>query len=172
MENNFNIDQKSLLSVLTSMQPICSKRTTLDTTSSILFHADHKELVIKSTDLEISLKVSNQLENSSFTESKSFLVSGKKIFDLIKELEGDINFSLDESDIKINSGKAKLTLNIKDAQEFPPFPERIENLMQLDAKVLLNLLDKVSFIIPQNNSNQALNGLLIEISNKDLTMTA
>ena len=92
MENNFNIDQKSLLSVLTSMQPICSKRTTLDTTSSILFHADHKELVIKSTDLEISLQVSNQLENSSFTESKSFLVSGKKIFDLIKELEGDITF--------------------------------------------------------------------------------
>ena len=172
MENNFNIDQKSLLSVLTSMQPICSKRTTLDTTSSILFHADHKELVIKSTDLEISLQVSNQLENSSFTESKSFLVSGKKIFDLIKELEGDINFSLDKNDIKINSGKAKLTLNIKDSQEFPVFPERIENLMQLDAKVLLNLLDKVSFIIPQNNSNQALNGLLIEISNKDLTMTA
>ena len=172
MENNFNIDQKSLLSILTSMQPICSKRTTLDTTSTILFHADHKELVMKSTDLEISLQVSSPLENSAFSEAKSFLVSGKKIFELIKELEGDINFTLENNNIKINSGKAHLSLHIKDAQEFPPFPERIENLMQIDSKTLLNLLEKVAFIIPQNNSNQALNGLLIEISKNDLKMTA
>lgn len=172
MENNFNIDQKSLLAILTSMQPICSKRTTLDTTSSILFQADHKELVVKSTDLEVSLQVSSPLENCEFEDSKSFLVPGKKIFDLIKELEGDIKFSLKDNNIKINSGKAELSLHIKDAQEFPPFPERIENLMQLDSKLLLNLLEKVAFIIPQNNSNQALNGLLIEISKDSLKMTA
>ena len=51
-------------------------------------------------------------------------------------------------------------LNIKDAQEFPPFPERIENLMQLNAAFLLEMLDKVAFLIPQNNANPALNGLL------------
>jgi DNA polymerase III subunit beta len=129
-------------------------------------------LVVKSTDLEISLQVSSALENSAFSEAKSFLVSGKKIFDLIKELEGDISFHLEDNSIKIHSGKAELTLHIKDAQEFPPFPERIENLMQLDSKLLLKLLEKVAFIIPQNNSNQALNGLLIEISNNDFKMTA
>ena len=33
-----------------------------------------------------------------------------------------------------------LCLNIQDAQNFPPFPERIENLMQLNAPFLLELL--------------------------------
>jgi DNA polymerase-3 subunit beta len=33
------------------------------------------------------------------------------------------------------------------------------------------MLDKVAFLIPQNNANAALNGLLLEISDKDLKMT-
>src|SRR3990167_1342360 len=44
--------------------------------------------------------------------------------------------------------------------------------MQLDAKVLLAMLEKVAFLIPQNNSNPALNGLFLEISERDLKMTA
>ena len=32
---SFTLDQKKLLSVLSSMQPICTKRTTLDATPSI-----------------------------------------------------------------------------------------------------------------------------------------
>ena len=58
------------------------------------------------------------------------------------------------------SGSVDLALNIKDAQEFPPFPERIENLMQLSASFLLEMLDKVAFLIPQNNANPALNGII------------
>lgn len=172
MENSFNIDQKSLTGILSSMQPICAKRTTLDATTSILFQADHKELVVKSTDLEISLQYSCPLEGSGFEETKSFLVSGKRVFDLVRELEGDIKFYLNEGKVSLVSGSAELSLNIKNAQEFPPFPERIENLMQISSTLLLSMLEKVAFIIPQNNSNQALNGLFIEVNNQELKMTA
>lgn len=172
MENTFNIDQKSLTNILSSMQPICAKRTTLDTTTSILFQADHKELVIKSTDLEISLQYSCPLSESGFEDSKSFLVSGKRVFDLVKELEGDIKFFLNGNKVSLVAGSAELSLNIKDAQEFPPFPERIENLMQVESSLLLAMLERVSFLIPQNNSNAALNGLFIEVNQQELKMTA
>ncbi len=43
--------------------------------------------------------------------------------------------------------------------------------MQLDASFLLTILDKVSFLIPQNNANPALNGLFLEISDSELMMT-
>ena len=56
MEKKFAIDQKNLCSLLTAMQPICTRRTALDATSNILFHVSAKELVLKSTDLEISLQ--------------------------------------------------------------------------------------------------------------------
>ena len=171
MNNTFIVEQKPFLAILSAMQPICSKRTTLDATNYILFSCGHKELVLKSTDLEISLQSSYLLKNSSVESPFSFLVSGKRIFDLVKELEGDVEFLCDDNQVTLKSGSVELALNIKDAQEFPPFPERIENLMQLHAPELLEMLDKVAFLIPQNNANPALNGLLLEIAPTHFMMT-
>lgn len=171
MNNRFTVNQKSLMAILASMQPMCTKRTALDATSSILFNVGHKELILKATDLEISLQSSYPMEESTIEEPCSFLVPGRRIFELVKELDGMIEFQLDGSQLELRAGSVNLSLHIKDAQEFPPFPERIENLMQFDAESLLNLLNNVAFLIPQNNANPALNGLLLEVSKTGLTMT-
>jgi DNA polymerase-3 subunit beta len=172
MKNNyFSVEQKPFMAILSSMQPICTKRTTLDATTYILFQVGHKELVLKSTDLEISLQSSYQLDDCVIDDPISFLVSGKRLFELVKELEGTIIFSLHDSHVALQTGEVKVSLNIRDAQDFPPFPERIENLMQLDAPFLLGMLGKVGFLIPQNNSNPALNGLYLEIAPSGLKMT-
>lgn len=172
MNNRFIVEQKGLLAILSSMQPICAKRTTLDATTSILFHVGHKELTLKSTDLEISLQASCAIKGSDIENTVSFLVSGKRIFDLVKELDGDITFDISDTQLYLGAGTVKLSLNIKDTADFPPFPERIENLMQLDASFLLTMLNKIAFIIPQNNANAALNGLYLEIDQAELKMTA
>lgn len=171
MVETFVVEQKPLLSILSSMQPICAKKTVLDVTTSLLFSVSAKELIVKGTDLEISLQSSYPLATSTFAEPKSFLVNGKRLFDIAKELEGDITLTLQNNQLLLSAGNVNLALNIKDAQEFPPFPERIENLMHLDATFVLGLLDKVAFLIPQNNANPALNGLYLEISPECLTMT-
>lgn len=171
MEKRFVVDQKNLLSFLAAMQPICTKRTTLDATTCILFQVGYKELVLKSTDLEISLQSSCILQESTLTEPEIFLVPGKRIFEIVKELEGAITFYLKPQQLALQAGMVNLALNIKDAQEFPPFPERIENLMHFEAPFFLKILDSVAFLIPQNNANPALNGLLLEISTQGLTMT-
>jgi DNA polymerase-3 subunit beta len=171
MENRFIVEQKPFLALLAAMQPICTKRTTLDATTYIMFAVGHKELVLKSTDLEISLQSSYLVKKSDVDQPFSFLVSGRRIFDLVKELDGDIEFICENNQLTLQAGSVDLSLNIKDAQEFPPFPERIENLMQLSASFLLEMLDKVAFLIPQNNANQALNGLYLEISDAEFKMT-
>lgn len=172
MKNIFVVEQKPLLSILSSMQPICTKRTTLDATTTILFQVGHKELVLKSTDLEISLQASYLLKECDVDDTRMFLVSGRRLFDLVKELEGDITFILDDTSLLVKAGLVNVVLNIQDAQNFPPFPERIENLMQLNAPFVLELLNKVAFLIPQNNANSSLNGLLLEISESEMKMTA
>lgn len=159
------------MALLASMQPICTKRTTLDATSYILMQVGHKELVLKSTDLEISLQASYLLEGPAVTSPYAYMVSGKRIFDLVKELEDTITCQLQDQQLVLKAGGVTLSLNIKDAQDFPPFPERIENLMCLDSSVLLDMLGKVAFLIPQNNANPALNGLYLEISSTDMKMT-
>jgi DNA polymerase-3 subunit beta len=171
MEKKFIVDQKSLFEILSSMQPICSKRTALDATSSILFQVGQKELVLKSTDLEISLQASCILQKSDFDEQEAFLVSGKRVFDIVKELEGPIICQLSSHQLTLQAMGVNVSLNIKESQEFPPFPERIENLLPLNAKLVQKMLESVSFLIPQNNANVALNGLLLELSPNELIMT-
>jgi len=172
MKNTFTVGQASLLRLLSSMQPICTKRTAMDVTSHILFQVGHKELSLKATDLEISLQAGCQLSSSNVSDGvSSFLVSGRRIFDLVRELEGDISFSLKDNQLGLQAGSVQLSLNVRSEDDFPPFPECIENLMQLESEHLLDMLGRVAFVIPQNNANPALNGLFLEISSDELRMT-
>ncbi len=169
MNNTFTIEQKTLLSLLAAMQPICNKRTTLDITEYILFHITPRELVLKATDLEISLRSTTPLDGIDLDGAK-FLVSGRRVFELIKEMDGEIEFTVGESQLTLKSRGVDLSLNIRSAEDFPPFPERIENLLQLEASFMLSLLGKVAFLIPQNNSNTALNGMLLELGKEEMAL--
>lgn len=171
MEGKFVTTQKELLALLASMQPIVSKRTTLDITESILFQVGPRELTLKATDLEISLQSHMAIESDQ-TETVSFLISGKRIFELVKELDGEIEFIIGASQLHLKANGVDLALNIKEAAEFPPFPERIENLLDLQADFLLNMLNKIAFLIPQNNANAALNGMLLEFGPRHMGMVA
>ena len=171
MKSKIVVEQKPLISILSSMQPICTKRTALDATSAILFQVGPKELVLKSTDLEISLQASYILTASEVQETHSFLVSGKRIFDLIKELDGKITLTATDSQLKINASGANFSFKNKRPRRFPEFPQRIENLIQLEAGFFLQMLAKVAFLIPQNNANSALNGLFLEFADGKMKMT-
>jgi len=171
MKGTFAVAQKELLTLLSSMQPICAKRTTLDITESILFHVAPRELTLKATDMEISLQ-SNMVIEGDFEEQGSFLIAGKRIFDLVKEIDGEITFTVKPNQLQLKSQGVDLALNIKNADEFPPFPERIENMMEIDASFLLHILNKVAFVIPQNNANPALNGMLLELTPEHMSLVA
>ncbi len=171
MKQCFDVSQQQLVHILGLIQPICNKRTTLDITDSIHFTVSPRELVLKATDLEISLQANIEIENQD-VETVSMLVMGKRIFEVVKELEGIISFTIERGLLTITSGSASLSLNIKDAEEFPAFPERIENLLEIDKTLFLKLLQKVSFLIPSNNANSALNGMLWELTPDYMALVA
>ncbi len=172
MEKKFIVEQKQLLAVLTTMQPICTRRTTLDVTGYIMFNVGTKELILKSTDLEISLQASCTVVENDLRHQEQFLVPGKRIFDIVKELSDTITFEFSDNQLHIACHDLNVSLHVKEASEFPPLPERIENLMQLDTATFKNMLEGVSFLVPQNNVNPALNGLFIEVSSAHFKMTA
>lgn len=171
MEGTFTITQKALLPLLSSMQSICTKRTTLDVTESILFQIAPREVTLKATDMEISLQSSMPIEGE-LDEQAKFLVQGKRLFDLVKEIDGDITFIIKDNQLHLKSRDIDLFLNIRNAEDFPPFPERIENLMELDTAFLLHVLNKVAFLIPQNNANPGLNGMLLELTPELMSLVA
>lgn len=171
MQCSFVLSQKTIVSLLASMQPICTKKTTREVTSMILFQITPRELTLKSTDLEISLQATIEV-TAQGADSVSFLVSGKRLFEVLREIDEDILFTYTPSELKLAAGAVNLSLTIQSAEDFPQFPERIENLMHLDAPFLVSLLNKVAFLVPQNNAHAALNGLYLEVDEKALSMVA
>lgn len=159
---SFSLERDALLLQLSAMQPICSKRSPLDVTESILFQVSYRELILKATDLEISLQSSLSIE-STLSENRSFLISGRRIYEIVRELSGVLTFSFLDSGIQLTTADGvSFTLAVREATDFPAFPERIENLMDCESAFLLTLFDKVGIVVPQNNSNRALNGMLFE----------
>jgi DNA polymerase-3 subunit beta len=168
----FIVEQKQLVAILTAMQPICNKRSPLDVTTSILFYITPKELIIKSTDLEISFQASCALEEVTITQEMSFLVPGKRLFDLVKDLSGLVTFELDGSRLLVKASRMKCALSIQSAELFPTLPEKIENILHCASEELLAMLEKVVFMIPQSTTTPALNGLFIEIDANGFALTA
>lgn len=164
MNESFFLEQRSFLSLLNAMQPICTKRTTVDATSCLYIHVEPYEVIVKATDLEIALQASYPIKSSSVSTQLTFLVSGKRLFDVIKEFHESVECIFTGTQLLLKSESACVTLLAKDYQEFPTFPEKIENLMNLKAEDLLSMISYVAFLVPQNNVNLSLNGLLFEVS--------
>ena len=72
-------------------------------------HVGHKELVLKSTDLEISFQASCALAESDVDENCQFLVSGKRIFEVVKELDGAITSYLSPHQLSLQAGDVHLS---------------------------------------------------------------
>jgi len=172
MQQSCTVDQKTLVTLLSSMLPICSKRTTIEATASICLQIGNRELIMKSTDLEIALQVSCQLEESTFTEPVTILVPGRRLYDVVKEFEGSIVCSLQGPSLLLCAGSAQVKLHTASPEGFPPFPERIENLMHIDTDILSEMLKGVAGIIPQQHVNSVLAGLSWEIGPKGIVLTA
>lgn len=172
MDIRFRIEKDKLFPLLSSLQPLCAKRTTLDITNTVLFQVGNRELVLKGTDLEVSLQASCDIHESSCTTAETFLVSGRRIFESVREIEGAISCTFENNQLVLTAEGVTLRLNTQEARDFPAFPERIENLAHIDSRDLITLLDHVAFLIPQNNSNVALNGLFLEAGPHGLSMTS
>lgn len=174
MNSTFSVQHHELFTILAAMLPICTKRTTVDTTATLLIQVRQRELIIKATDLEIALQASCILEEreGGSDESLSFLVPGKRLHDIVKELDGIIHCSITKGLLTLQAGGVTVQLNMGNGDPFPSFPERIENLMQVEADLLVEMLKGTAFVIPQQHSSTVLTGLLWELGPSGITLTA
>ncbi len=170
----FLIDRKTLLSALQAVQPMCSRRTTMEVTSNVLMQVSSSELVLKATDLEMSFQASFQIE-ANVTDNLQFTVHAKRLMDLIRDLGENLSFSWNGKSLSISSDENHdigIVLTTGPADNFPPFPEKIENLIDINASFLRSAINQVDQLIPSNNANPALNGLLVQFDDSGLCFVA
>lgn len=170
----FSLAKSSLVDLFQAIGSISSKKTAIDATCNVLFELYPSELVLKSTDLDMSFQATLPV-STTVTKPIFFAVHAKRFFDLVKDLRGDPVFFFKSSQLSISSKNQPDTvikLSTMSAELFPPFAQGIENFIDMDAKLLAKALDQIENMIPTSNANQALNGLLIEIDQSGLSLVA
>ena len=168
----FVVSQPALQNELQFLQGIAEKKKTIPILSNILLRADGDFLTLAATDLEVSLTAGCE---ARVEEPGGITVSAKKIFEVVRSLEGDeISFSLsDGSWLEITSGNSFFRLVGLAPDDFPDVPANDFSTAETISHALFkDLIGRTIFAVTQEDARYALNGALLEIDATSIRMVA
>jgi DNA polymerase-3 subunit beta len=169
-----DIERDTLLKPLQTVSGIVERRHTLPILSNVLLETDAKELKLVATDLEIQVATQAPLEKAA--NQHRITVSARKLQDILRSLPDEANVSLDAQDSKLvlRAGKSRFNLQTLPAEDFPRLAEGTGDATRIlvAQKTLKSMLQLVQYAMAQQDIRYYLNGLLILVDAKKLTLVA
>jgi len=154
------IEKDEIQRALQNIQGIVDKKTTMPVLSHFLLKID-KAVSMLATDLDIALKGHIKAE---ILEEGSICIPARKLFEIAKEVEGDILLEAQENNwLKVTSGKSTFKLMGLPEEEYPSLPEvptgREE--ININADTLKDMIEKTVYATGDSDTRYTLNGLLM-----------
>jgi DNA polymerase-3 subunit beta len=157
------VEKDELQKRLSNIQNIVEKKNTMPILNHFLLdiHTEEGNYII-ATDLETAFM---EPINVDVSEEGRLCIPAKKLFEIVKEMEGQI--TLESSDgkwLKVKSGKSLFRLACLSAEEFPAWPS-IEDTeeTEMSAEMLLDVIDRSIYAAGESDARYVLNGLLFHI---------
>jgi len=168
------IEKDSLLQPLQAVSGIVERRHTLPILSNVMLETDGTSLNLLATDLEIQISTSTVLDKPAAKHAVT--VSARKLQDILRSLPEKTVVSLDaqEGRLQLKAGKSRFNLQTLPAQDFPKLAEAGNGSVsvRLPQKVLRQQLLLVQYGMAQQDIRYYLNGLLLQVEERQLTMVA
>ncbi len=172
----FVVSSTELLNHLQAISRVISSKNTLPILDNFLFELEGKELKITASDLESTMITELPLANAS--EPGSIALPARLLLDTLKEfsdqpLTFDIN--LNTLSIVINSENGKFTITGQNGSDFPQLPSiksDRKGSVVLTPELLLSGINKTIFATADDELRPVMNGIFIELSEKDITFVA
>ncbi|MEE8575852.1 MAG: DNA polymerase III subunit beta [candidate division Zixibacteria bacterium] len=169
-----DIERDTLLKPLQTVSGIVERRHTLPILSNVLLETDAKELKLVATDLEIQVATQANLDKAA--SQQRITVSARKLQDILRSLPDATKVSLDSQDSKLvlRAGKSRFNLQTLPAEDFPRLAEGTGDAttLRVAQKDLKSMLQLVQYAMAQQDIRYYLNGLLILVDAKRLTLVA
>ena len=165
------ITKDQIIAGLQSVQNVVSTRTTLPILSNVLLRAEDGKVEFTATDLDVTVacSVEAKVERPGATT-----VPVKKLFGIVRELNGDIDIETDEKNVtSIRSGGSFFKIHGLAADEFPPLPKfKDDKKVSLTQETIRGMLKKTSFAVSSDESRYVLNGIFISLKEGKMTLVA
>ena len=144
------IAKDQIIAGLQAVQNVVSTRTTLPILSNVLLNADKGRVEFTATDLDVTVSCSVE---AKVEKSGSTTVPVKKLFGIVRELNGEIEIETDEKNVtSIRSGGSFFKILGLAADEFPPLPKfKDDKKVALPQETVRAMLKKTSLPSPPTN---------------------
>lgn len=165
------ISKDQIIAGLQAVQNVVSTRTTLPILSNVLVEAKEGHLELTATDLDVT--ISCKVE-AKVTSTGATTLPVKKIFGIVRELNGEIEIETDEkNNTHIRSGSSFFKVLGLAAEEFPPMPKfKDDKKVNLPQDNVRSMIKKTSFAVSTDESRYVLNGIYVSLKEGKLTMVA
>lgn len=168
----FICERGDIFDTLNAVQSVIPGRSTHPVLSNVLLSAEGGSVSILGTDLDVSM---NGQFTANILNEGSYALPAKKLFDLLKELgPGEVKFRRDKSRVEISQGTGRFSIGGVDRVDYP-----IEDIMrgdQFEVRIGVDEFKRVifgsSYAISVDVARIALSGLLVEVTDKDITSVA
>ena len=162
------ISKETLLEQLSNVVGAVEKKHTSKILENILITASEENIKLVGTDLEIEM---SSVFPIAAEQTGQITAPARKLFEICKALPADcfINIETEQDRLHIKGVRSRFELATLPADEYPLLDDiPIHNEFTIIEKDLKHLLEKVSFSMANQDVRYYLNGLLLEILDKQL----
>jgi DNA polymerase-3 subunit beta len=163
----------ALLAPLQSVSGIVEKRHTLPILSNVLIEKHGDALTLLATDIEIQITTHQNVQGGG--EDQSITVGARKLQDILRALpDGEVSLVLDDKRLTLKSGKSRYALQTLPAADYPRMQLNSGDSLtvRLPQKEFKRQLAQVAYAMAAQDIRYYLNGLLMQVLDKELRMVA
>ncbi|WP_457643366.1 DNA polymerase III subunit beta [Persephonella sp.] len=165
------IEKNDLQELLKKAISATEKKSALPILSNFLLEAKDDRLTVQGTDLEVHVSVS---VFAKVEKEGTACVNAKKLTDISRLLpSSEVYIKLEDSTLKIKSGKTKYNLSVVPSEDFPmmyPFPE--DNGFIVAGGDIQKAINKTSYAASKEESKYALQGVLFRSLDGQMDLVA
>mgnify|MGYP001560006369 CR=1 FL=1 len=169
----FTIQTSELNQALQNTLSVIEKKNTVPILSNFLLRVSDQQLFVISTNLEVGMKISCEIQNSS---SGEVTVPAKYFSDIIKDIsEKEVCVSRKDNHwIEVTSGKYKVNIVGLPGEDYPALPSfEGREYFLVRSESMKRMIDKTSFAVSNDSTRYHLNGVFFEpLENSIFRMTA
>ncbi len=153
---------------ISHLQGIVDKKNTLPILSNILIEAKDNNIILSSTDMDISII---EKLNCDILEEGATTINSQIFYDVIRKIEDNNEIEVISNNGKIltlRAGGSRFSLACLPKEDFPIIDQSNDGtVIKLKSKTLYKLIEKTKFAISNEETRYFLNGLYFNINNEN-----
>lgn len=170
---NIQIKKEDIYPILSQIQGLLEKRSSLPIFTNILLESKGKETIyIYASDSELSFAAHFP---AKIKKEGSLVVKGKKLFEIIRELSSSpLELSVQTNhQVQLNQDQSVFKLHGLNPEDFPKLPVlKAKNSQKIPIEDFLEVIDKTLYCVSLDESRYHLTGVFLEQSSSKYRFVA